>query len=162
MPSKEEFVQQAAQILSDDGFEMVDASSGDHIAAIRDRETSVLMQVFAKTMDDGEPVVLISSLAVSNFKAPAPEDLLKLLLVLNGMNSNQYFGTWYFEPDPPVVVLDHSLFVNHMSPEEFATMVRVIEGTADFFDDELSEFLDGDTAKDTLIKHAERLPRSQI
>jgi len=162
MPSKEEFVQQAAQILSDDGFEMVDASQGDRIGAIRNRESSVLMQVFAKSLEDGEPVVLISTMAVTNFDSPEPKKMLDLLLVLNKLNSEQHFGTWYVSTDPLVVVLDHTLMVNHMTPDEFTTMVRVLEGTADHFDDQLSAFLDGQTAQEVLLDSAAKVRRGQV
>lgn len=154
MATKEEFIGQAGEVLSAAGFEMVDASAGDHIAAIRDRDTSVLVKVFAESLKSGEPVVVVRALAVTNFEAPQGDMLVSLLAVLSKLNSEHYFGTWYFVPDPPLIVLEHALLVEHMTPEEFVSIVGMLEGTADAFDDELSAFLAGETARETLMSQA--------
>lgn len=151
-----EFIEMAGQILSDSGFEHVDASQTESLQAVRDRETSVLMQVEARTMENDEPVVLIRVVAVTNFERPDAENTMRLLGTLSDLNSRQYFGTWFYVPEQRAVVLEHSLLVNHMSAEEFATIVTMLERTADEVDDQLSEYLSGETAKETLLKAAER------
>lgn len=151
-----EFIETAGQVLSDCGFEHVDASQPDALQAIRDRETSVLMQVEVRKMEDGEPVALIRAVAVTNFERPNAENALELLDTLSKLNSRQYFGTWFYAPEHRAVVLEHSLLVNHMSAREFAVVVTMLERTADDVDDQLSEYLSGETAKETLLKAAER------
>jgi hypothetical protein len=161
MSTKEEFIQLAADVLSVNGFEMVNASDGDRISAIRNRESSVLVHVSANEMSNGEPLVTINSLAVVNFDTPEPGKMLDLLLTLNKLNQNQIFGTWYLSLEPMVIVLEHSLMVNHMTPEEFVTTVGMIEATADEFDNQLSKYLDGQTAQEMLLESASKVRRGQ-
>lgn len=159
MATREEFIAQAADLLRKRGWEMVDDSPGEHLSAIRDLETTVMVRVFTDELGDGEPVVVIRSAAVTNFEAPESGQLLAFLQELNKLNAHQFFGAWYFIPDVPAVALDHSLLANHLTPEEFVRVTEMIETTADVFDDELSQFLGGETARETLLAEYEKINR---
>lgn len=147
-----EFIEMAGQILSDSGFEHVDASQTESLQAIRDRETSALIQVETDSTDDGEPVVVIRAVVVTNFERPDTENTLSLLSTLNDLNSRHYFGTWFYAPKQSAVVFEHMLLINHMTAAEFATIVTMFERTADEVDDQLSGYLSGETAKETLLR----------
>lgn len=159
MGTSEDFITKAGDLLKDRDWQLVDASSGDSLSAIRDLETTVMVRVFTEELGDGTPIVVIRSAAVTNFQAPESDRRLEFLEKLNELNAKLWFGVWYFVPDVPAVVLDHSLLANHLTPEEFLIIVELIEQTADIFDDQLSDFLGGETAQETLVREYEKINR---
>lgn len=154
MATVDEFLAMAGEILKESGFEFVSPPESGSLMAKRDPQSSALLMVSTREAEDGEWLLLIRALAVTNFEIPDTETTFKLLAKLSDFNRELYFGTWYVDPEEPAVVLDHTLLANHVTPSGFAKVVRSVEAAADAVDDQLSEFLSGETAMETLVRVA--------
>jgi hypothetical protein len=160
MATVDEFMETAGQIVKESGFEFVTSPEPGYMAAIRSRQSSVLMKFQAREAGNGDWLFLITAVAVTNFERPDAETTLELLTVLSALNRDRYFGTWYYSPEEPAIVLDHTLLAEHMSAEELAKIVKDIEAGADAVDDKLSSFVQGETAIETLEKAAREHTRT--